>query len=63
MLCEIGYSRKLSLYTNLEQTPEGSEESHVDTGDQCSKGREELVQSPEVHREADSMGASVARAE
>lgn len=44
-------------------TPEWGEESHMDIRDQCSKRKEELVQSPEVHREADSVGASVARAE
>lgn len=36
MLFEIDYSRKPSLYMNLEQTPEGGEESHVDMGDQWS---------------------------
>lgn len=37
----------------------------MDIGYQCSKRREELVQSPEVHREKDrdSVEASVARAE
>lgn len=48
MLFEIDYSRKPSLYLNLEQTPEGGEESHVDIRDQWSKWKEELVQSAGV---------------